>query len=712
MSSPQTHHQALKDLIAKGDWDTAQALWLDLATQLSDQPEFLLLLVKEFADAGNADLAAELAALIAGQLKSAGKPHEWLFALKLQAPAKPTDKALRTELLAAYSAAHENDPRLKAILAAAGLDQPGTFLPVAITKTDTLLALTQGAYCLHKSWGFGRVKAFDTALNRIVIAFPHNPDHAMQLPYAADSITPVSPDHIEVRKATDLTGLKQLEPLTLLRIVLLSHNRAARADQIETALVPAVIPTADWKKWWDTAKKLAKQDPHFDIPAKKTDPVTLRAAPVSQQDELLQSFRDARSLTQKIKVTQDFLKQRDDLANADLLAQELYDGLREAVQKTPADKRADRLEAALLLEELLPQQESPLVATILGDIRDIAAVLEHLSTPAQKRAIAALRKTNPAILLDNLNRLPAKSLDELTDLAEQVAPRLAQHIHNQTASLDLLYWLCRSVTNPKATDWADAIPRHALLVAVLNAIENSASRSPTKRLRDLLFNDEALIAELLAESSDEMIRDFSRQLLASTAFEELDRRSLMARIVKEHSFVQELLVTKVVKEQPLIVSHASYEKRRAELEEIISKKIPEIAKEIGHARSYGDLRENFEYKAAKQQQRLLFRRRGDLAYLLRKAQPTHFADVATATVQIGTTVTLTDLTAGKSHTYHILGAWDGDPARQIISYPAALAQAMLNKPVGTTFQAADDAGTLRFRIERIEKTPAEILSSL
>ena len=259
----------------------------------------------------------------------------------------------------------------------------------------------------------------------------------------------------------------------------------------------------------------------------------------------------------------------------------------------------------------------------------------------------------------------------------------------------------------KAADWTDTIPRHALLVAVLNAIENSASRSATKRLRDLLFSDEALIAELLSESSDEMIRDFSRQLLGSTAFEELDRRSLMARIVKEHSFIQELLVTKVIKEQPLIVSHASYEKRRAELEEIVSKKIPEIAKEIGHARSYGDLRENFEYKAAKQAQRLLFRRRGELEYQLRKAQPTHFAEVNTDTVQIGTTVTLTDLDSGKTLTYHILGAWDGDPARNIISYPAAFAQAMLNKPHGANFEADDEAGKLRFRIDKIEKTAAE-----
>ncbi|MCX7915668.1 MAG: GreA/GreB family elongation factor, partial [Verrucomicrobiae bacterium] len=187
---------------------------------------------------------------------------------------------------------------------------------------------------------------------------------------------------------------------------------------------------------------------------------------------------------------------------------------------------------------------------------------------------------------------------------------------------------------------------------------------------------------------------------------------LMGRIVKEFPIVQELLVTRVVKQPPLIVSRASYERRRAELEEIVTKKLPALSKEIAQARSYGDLRENFEYKAAKHQQRLLLRRRGELDYLLRKAQPTDFADVTTDTVQIGTTVTLTDLNTGKTLTYHILGAWDGDPARNIVSYPAALAQAMLGKRPGDIVETADDSGPLRLRIERIEKTPPEILQSL
>lgn len=73
MSSTQKHHEQLKTLLAQHDWDNAQALWLELAEQFPEQPEFLLLLVKEFADAGQPALAAELASLIAENIKTAGQ---------------------------------------------------------------------------------------------------------------------------------------------------------------------------------------------------------------------------------------------------------------------------------------------------------------------------------------------------------------------------------------------------------------------------------------------------------------------------------------------------------------------------------------------------------------------------------------------------------------------------------------------------------------
>jgi len=69
-------------------------------------------------------------------------------------------------------------------------------------------------------------------------------------------------------------------------------------------------------------------------------------------------------------------------------------------------------------------------------------------------------------------------------------------------------------------------------------------------------------------------------------------------------------------------------------------KIPENTKEIAIARSYGDLSENFEFKAAKQMQSVLMRRKAELEQMLHDARGTSFENPDTTRVSIGTIVTL------------------------------------------------------------------------
>ncbi|NQU11668.1 GreA/GreB family elongation factor [bacterium] len=723
MGTSLNEHQELKDLLAAGNWEQAQELWLELAASRADQPEFLLLLVDDFATAGRADLAADLAGLVAPTVKASGRHHEWLYALKLQAPTKPRDAALRGELREAYGQIYETDPRLFCILEVAGLDDRDTPLGTAIARADVLLALATGAWCRHKSWGFGRVKAFDVMLQRVVVDFPGNPEHALQLGYATESLTPVSPEHLEVRKVIDLSALQQLaknEPLAVLRLALLSRGRSATPGEIEASLAGTVVPADQWKRWWSLARKLAARDPHFAVPERKSEPLRLRTAPVSQQDELLAAFREAPGLPQKSAVTRQLLKSVATIANPDLLLQEFYDGLAAAIAAAPAGKPAPRLEAALLLEELLTHQRSQtesataLQLQLLSEAGNLPDLLDQLSAPAQKGLLRVLRQAAPERLLALVNDLPARLLDEIADLLPSDADRILQRVRNHTASSELLGWLCRAVSTGGGARpaWLDRLPPHVVLRSLLASIEDAPTRSASKRLRDLLLNDDVLLTDLLAQAATDTVRDIARQILASHTFEELDRRSLMARLVKEFPFVQELLVSTTTKEQPLIVSWSSYNRRQIELEEIIQKKIPQNSREIAQARSYGDLRENFEFKAARDTQKLLMRQRAELELLLVRSQATDFSDVRSDSVQIGTSVTVTDVATGQAQTYHILGAWDSNPHQGIISYPAALAQALLNHSVGEVIECAGDTAPQQLRIDHVEKVPAEVLARL
>src|SRR5271157_4913224 len=156
-------------------------------------------------------------------------------------------------------------------------------------QVEPLAQLAEAGCCTHRSWGFGRIKTVDTVFARFTIDFPGKAGHPMDLTFAAESLKPVSKDHILARKATDLDAVRHLAAhhIDLVKMVLNSFGGKATTDQIQHVLVPDVI-TEDWKKWWEVARREMKKDGHFIVPAKKTESIVYQAQETSLQDRLMQ----------------------------------------------------------------------------------------------------------------------------------------------------------------------------------------------------------------------------------------------------------------------------------------------------------------------------------------------------------------------------------------------------------------------------------------
>src|SRR5438045_8461100 len=110
-----------------------------------------------------------------------------------------------------------------------------------------------------------------------------------------------------------------------------------------------------------------------------------------------------------------------------------------------------------------------------------------------------------------------------------------------------------------------------------------------------------------------------------------------------------------------MVSWESLERRKDEYNELVQKKIPANSKEIALARSYGDLRENHEYKAAKEMQKVLMRRKEELEASLVRARGTEFANVNTDVVGIGAVVHATNRETNRPEAFTLWGEWISDP---------------------------------------------------
>src|SRR5437667_8445583 len=225
----------------------------------------------------------------------------------------------------------------------------------------------------------------------------------------------------------------------------------------------------------------------------------------------------------------------------------------------------------------------------------------------------------------------------------------------------------------------------------------------SNRLRDFILDDQELLVELIGSADLEVIKDLTSALQLSPSFDDMAKRSLLARIVKSYPAIQSLISgEQSQKESHLVVSWESLERRKNEYHELVEKKIPANSKEIALARSYGDLRENHEYKSAKEMQKLLMRRKGELESQLVRARGTDFSVASTEAVSIGTRVKVTEMGTRHAETFTILGAWDSEPEKGIVTYLTPIAQTLLNRRVGEEVEFELAGAKKHFRIEAIE----------
>ena len=608
--------------------------------------------------------------------------------------------------------------------------------PSLESSRPVLESMIPGTYCIHRSWGFGLISGFDDDRGMILIDFEDDErsSHAMDPVFCLDKLELLPETHILAQHRKNTEEIEKLSKKDsaelIIKILEQGNDGCMNARDIERILV-YMLGAAKAKRWWTATKKVLVKDPRIAVPNKKSEPYVLRDDPVKPEQEILQDFFEEKRSYYKIVLAEklyDLASEKEDL-QADL--PQVLSDLTVAILEAKNLSQADRLYGIWVRNNLARDVEEdvekiePTSASILKECEDdLPALADLMPAKFHGRFLDLVARTYPdnwkKIVLNLLQNTTVKFSGEcahfLIDREESklLVSTLNNWLDEQSLKAPVLLWMLKFRNLSKFQDLLGEMINPRLLTAVFSAIDYESLKNATSRripLGEVLSDDRQLLSDILDKGTEENAKDLAQALMLNPGFEDLTKRSLLARFIKKFSSIQSLLDGESSSsssasspvEDTLIVSKESYDRKLADLDVLTKEKIPENSLAIETAREHGDLKENAEYHMAKDDQKVLLARQAELQGDLMRAKSTDFEDAPIDSIGIGSVVELKDLGSGEKIKYTILGAWDSDPENNILSYLTPLGQSILGKKVADEVQIDVEGNDQSLVVESVSR---------
>ena len=154
-----------------------------------------------------------------------------------------------------------------------------------------------------------------------------------------------------------------------------------------------------------------------------------------------------------------------------------------------------------------------------------------------------------------------------------------------------------------------------------------------------------------------------------------------------------------------ILTYEGLKALEAELEELTVVKRKEISQKIKEAREQGDLSENAEYDAAKEEQRIIEGRIEELQAILKDAEVVDEDDTKKGQINVGSQVTILDVELKEEVVYNIVGSTEANVLNNLISNESPLGRAIMGHKKGdTVIVETPNGGSVEYKILKVEKT--------
>lgn len=557
---------------------------------------------------------------------------------------------------------------------------------------EAWLRYDEGRCVYMPTKGAGRVTEVNLSLGVVRVSFESGQQLSFKIDEAQRLCQSLPGSHFLARKLCapgELRTVAHTAPGELLAFLFASVKKPLSITELRDML-SGIVPEASWAAWWTAARK----DRRLTVGAGAKAEVTWNETAADAASAIAAQFERAAPLEKPEMM-------RKHAARSAELAATMRDGIvRDANAALDLDPSL-ALELALELESL-PRAGTSAVsfapAELAGrsdSVAMIAGVKDRLLRKKAMGLVAEVRADWSAVFVSLLKAesdsqaiaylyetLCAKGRTKV--LEETVAATLAE----PSAAPHFYVWLCREMpARPELKARANA----EFLFSLLRILDNKAFKGYHASLRKLFDLGEAADWAATTLSSDEAARTLDA-LNHETGLEDYRKDRVRQEIYQAHPELQEK------KETLVYVTSDALEEKKKEFETLVRVDIPQNSLEIKRTREFGDLRENFEYHAARARQEMLSSRAKSLHDELAATRAIDPQTVDTSKVTIGTRVCLRDASGGTA-VVAVLGPWDSDPAKNVLSYTSAAGNGMLGSRPGDTVQFNDK----EYTIEKIEK---------
>lgn len=625
--------------------------------------------------------------------------------LKKIAEINSDEKDLRTNLELVYNKLYEAHSHRDDFLQNSGLTDKRIKVLDAIDEFEKKIRFDEGGYVEHRSWGIGEITDFRD--NRLTINFSKGrKGHQMSLDMALNSLTPLPANHLNVKNAFFPEELDELvkevtdeNVLALARIVLHSTDEPMGSKEFKKMLCPALIAAKGWTRWWTRCKDVLRRS--TDISEVKKDTFVMRDDDQPIEQELHDRFKSG-DVGAKSSVFEELaeLHSGDETKQSAIMdmKKEMRDKLVEivnAADSTTAEKTIAYVSLAMDTSDH-PEGADDIPAALT--MEDMPLLVPLLPSKKFKFLMEAVRQQNPDWArmfqhcvenqLDNSQLFMLKALaKDQPDLYRETAQAILNS-YNLNSVLVFAKALIRGTVPAKPLDMTPEDLYVVLFRVVEKAerdIKNSREVNENKKILRMV---ESFIFDKKNKTLEKYITDNPQsrvlELLENTRY--VDAAEKLHLLNKFKDLDMEPAVVSEAAATALLVSRQAYEKRLEELNHMKSVEMPAVSQEIATAREYGDLKENAEYHAAREKQGMLTREISVLEKQFEDATIIDPDDVDTTTISFGCRFKLINTDTGEEVVYTLLGPWEADASRELLSYTSPLGDALLGKKPEETFE--------------------------